>query len=662
MPLTVVLPIALRNFTCAFACAIGLALAVPAVRADTVATPAARTVHRFLDVRISPDGHHVASVEGDVAAGSQVDVRTLVIRGIDDGSATTVPLPCGAVSQCWPSSPAWSPDGSRLAFVLRRPGTHAYSLFEVNADGSDPRTLLEFPGTLGSLRWSTDGRLAMLAVESASKEVGAIEAGAPAAGDFDEAPPEQRIAVLRDRRLEWMSPPDLFVYEYDWLPGDGGFAGMAAPGAGDANWWTAKLYRFAGAGKPRLLYAPPTLRQQMMEPRVAPDGHTVAFIGGLMSDFGSTGGDVYSVALDSGRVTNLTAGMRASATHIAWDCAGRLEAQLQVDDRTKLAGLGRGDAAVAPDLAGGTQETLALADTDSARSCPGGLLAAAHESYERGPEIEVGNAAGWRDLTHVNAQLRAPGRSQSVHWKSDGYDVQGWLLLPEGVPGKLPMVTIVHGGPSGVETPAFDDRPIINLLLGRGIAVFLPNPRGSFGQGEAFAMANVRDFGHGDLRDILSGIDATARQAPIDLERLGIAGHSYGGYMTMWAVTQTQRFKAAWTSAGLANWLSYYGENGIDTWMPPFFGATVYDDPDVYARSAPINYIRNVRTPTLVTAAEHDLECPAPQSQEFWHALRARGVPTSLVIYAGEGHLMRDPQHIEDELRRAIDWFVRYLH
>jgi dipeptidyl aminopeptidase/acylaminoacyl peptidase len=641
-----------------------LALAAVAAGAAAAgdATPAtARPLHRFLEVRISPDGHRIASVEGDVAAGEEVDLRSLVIRGIDDGTEVTVPLPCGAVPQCWPSSPAWSRDGSHLVFVLRTPGTHAYSIQEVHADGSGLTPLLEFTGTLGNLRYSADGRLAMLAVESARKEVGAIEAGAPITGDFDEAPAEQRIAILGDHRLEWMSPADLFVYEYDWLPGETGFVGTAAPGDGDSNWWTAKLYRFAGAGKPRLLYAPPTLRQQMMEPRAAPDGHAVAFIGGLMSDFGSTGGDVYAVALDSGRVTNLTPGLRASARHLSWDCSGHLEAQFQVDDRSTIATLGRGDAAVLPDLSGGAQETVDLVETDGARSCPAGLIAAAHESFGHAPEIQLGRAGAWRDFTHANVAQRAVGRAVSVHWKSDGYDVQGWLLLPEPAQGRLPMVTIVHGGPSSVTTPTFGDDPFAEALLRRGTAVFRPNPRGSFGQGEAFAMANVRDFGYGDLRDILAGIDAAAKLAPIDLDRLGIAGHSYGGFMTMWAVTQTQRFKAAWTSAGLANWLSYYGENGIDTWMPPFFGATVYDDPDVYARSSAINYIRNVRTPTLVTAAEYDLECPAPQSQEFWHALRARGVPTSLVIYPGEGHHMRDPAHITDELRRALEWFDRYL-
>ena len=131
--------------------------------------------------------------------------------------------------------------------------------------------------------------------------------------------------------------------------------------------------------------------------------------------------------------------------------------------------------------------------------------------------------------------------------------------------------------------------------------------------------------------------------------------------MTMWAVTQTDRFKAAVAAAGVSNWLSYYGENGIDAWMLPYFGASVYQDPAVYSQSSAINFIRNVKTPTFEYVGERDIECPAPQTQEFWHALKALNVPTSVMIYPGEGHGLRDPAHSADALRRTLDWFDKYL-
>ncbi len=620
-------------------------------------------VHRFLTVEVSPDGRMVASVEGDSPPnGFYPPIRELIIRRLQDGNATRIALPCGQVRECWPDSPAWTPDGKHLAFALRTPGSHARSLYTVSADGGGLARLLEFSGTILDLKYGADGRLAMLATENANKEIGATEAGAPIAGDLDEAVPEQRIAVLDQGALHWASPPDLFVYEYDWRPDGKGFVGTAAPGNGDDNWWAAKLYAFsAGDAAARVLYSPADIRQQLAMPRVSRDGTTVAFIAGLMSDFGSTGGDIYTLPIAGGSATNITPAMRASATALAWNCDGRLHAQLLAGDKVQLVDLGPGRKSAEPRVLWSGAESLSNGDRYASMACPSGVIAVVHESFTKAPEIRVGAVAHGRDLTTANADLHASVRVQSIWWQNDGFDVQGWLLLPESSTGKLPMVTSVHGGPAAAAESTFIAPGMTLALLERGYAVFRPNPRGSFGQGERFTQANVRDFGHGDLRDILTGIDAAAKAAPIDTGRLGLTGGSYGGFMTMWAVTQTTRFKAAVAAAGISNWQSYYGENGIDAWMVPYFGASVYEDPDVYARSSAINFIRNVKTPTFAYVGERDIECPAPQTQEFWHALKAMDVPTSIMIYPGEGHGLRDPAHSADAMRRTLEWFDKYL-
>ena len=223
------------------------------------------------------------------------------------------------------------------------------------------------------------------------------------------------------------------------------------------------------------------------------------------------------------------------------------------------------------------------------------------------------------------------------------------------------MITLVHGGPGAASTPYFIGPGLIRTLLAHGYAVFMPNPRGSFGQGEAFTTAIVRNIGHGDLPDILAGIDAAERAAPIDDRRLGIGGWSYGGYMAMFAPTQTGRFRAAYAVAGISDWQSYAGQTGISGWLLPFFGASVYDDPAIYARSSPITFIRQARTPTLLMVGEDDIECPAPQTIEYWHALRAMGVPTNAIVYAGEGHHFHDPAHVADLTQRIVAWFDTYL-
>ena len=624
----------------------------------TAAVASERPTHRFMALAISPDGQNVASVEGNSpAVGGEPVIRALVIRSTDGRRTATVTLPCGAVRECWPSSPAWSADGKTLAFALRKPGTHARSIYTVGADGAGAKDIFDFNGTLGGLAYGAGGRLTMLATEGATKEVGATQPGAPVTGDLSGPVPEQRIAILDGKALRWASPAGLFVYEYDALPDGSGFVGTAAPGDGDNNWWVAKLYRFnAGDGAATVIFTPPDARHQIAQPRVSRDGKAVAFISGIMSDFGSTGGDVYAVPTAGGTADDLTPDLKASARSIAWSCGGQLRRQILSGGKTMIAG-------VAPGLTVSlwqTDETLHGEDAGVAQSCPSENVATIHESFTAPPEIQVGTLGHWHDLTHANAGLSAPYGVKSLAWKSDGYDVQGWLILPHNQHGKLALITQVHGGPAAAVVPGFISGSN-RTFLDKGYALFLPNARGSYGQGENFAAANVRDIGAGPLRDILAGIDAAERAAPIDDKRLGITGGSYGGYMTMWAVTQTNRFKAGVAAAGISDWLSYYGENGIDEWMIPYFGASVYDDPDVYAKASPITFIRNAKTPVFEYVGAQDIECPAPQTQEFWHALHDLGVPTSYAIYPGEGHGLRDPAHVADAQARTLQWFEKYL-
>jgi hypothetical protein len=309
-----------------------------------------RLVHRYLDVRLSPYAAYVAAIEGDSPPGGHYpDVRDLVIRRIAAKAEARIALPCGRVPQCWPGSLAWKGDGTVLAFTLRTPGRHEYSLYTITREGTDLTKLLEFNGTLTDLKYGHDDALAVLATENARKEVGATEAGAAVAGDLDVPPAEQRIATLEGGALHWASPPDLFVYEYDWRPDGSGFVGTATPGDGDNNWWTAKLYAFASSNAAaRVLYTPSDIRQQIAKPRISPNGRTVAFIAGIMSDFGSTGGDVYSISVDGGLAVSVTPGIKASATALGWSCSGTLRAQLLAGDKQQLVDLGSGRAPMTP--------------------------------------------------------------------------------------------------------------------------------------------------------------------------------------------------------------------------------------------------------------------------------------------------------------------------
>jgi dipeptidyl aminopeptidase/acylaminoacyl peptidase len=221
---------------------------------------------------------------------------------------------------------------------------------------------------------------------------------------------------------------------------------------------------------------------------------------------------------------------------------------------------------------------------------------------------------------------------------------------------------MVHGGPAWIATPTWS-APDFNTAYYTqlGYFIFFPNSRGSYGQGEKFTLANRKDWGFGDMRDMLAGVDTLVKKYPIDNDRLGLLGWSYGGSMAMFSITQTNRFKAVVAGAGAADWLSYYGQNSIDKWMNSYFNISPYDDPKAYARLSAMTYIKKARTPTLVLVGEYDGECPPAQSMQFWHALKELKVPTQLVIYPDEGHDFQKLENTVDVTLRTIQWFNNYL-
>lgn len=625
--------------------------------AAAMAASAPVSLHQYDGLALSPKGDLVAVVESvEASDAAEQPHGQVVVRKRADGAVVATYDPCGA---CRYSGAAWSPDGKALAFVASDSKAMSATLL-VLEDGK-LRVATSFKGLLATPRWSPDGKtLAVLATADPHKETGATQAGAARVGDIDAQPDERRVAVLpaAGGEVRFVSPGDTFVYEYDWTPDGKGFVASAAKGDGDNNWWVARLLAFEVAKEgAREIAAPAT---QFNQPRVSPDGKTVVFIGGLMSDFGPVGGDLYMAPFAGGTPVNKTPGFKGSFSSVTWTRAG-LFATALIGDRTTLAKVDPATGQLKPLWS--EAATLAAGDGKIALTPDARTAASVIQTYAAAPRIFAGPVAAMAPITHDNDALAPVATARSVTWKNEGLDVQGWLLAPAVVePGKTyPMVVQVHGGPASAVTPNFIWKGPTHDLLAHGYYVFQPNPRGSYGQGEAFTRANVQDFGGGDLRDILAGIDAVEKIAPVDDSRLGVYGHSYGGFMTMWTVTHSTRFKAAVAGAGIANWISYYGQNGIDQWMVPFFGGTAYDNPAVYDRLSPIRSIKATRTPTFIYVGERDVECPPAQSLEFWHGLKAMNVPTSLVIYEGEGHGIRKPANNLDLNGRVVGWFDKYL-
>ena len=633
---------------------------------DTV-VDALYAAHTFEQTTISPDGKKVAWVETLVGKDAAPDGNTAIYVADRDSSAAPkrITAASNSISRA-EGSVAWSPDSKQIAFLSDAVKPGQLQLY-VSDLGGPAKSLTKVKGLLATPRWSPDGKtIAVLYTENAARAAGPLVAETPETGEIKDAFFEQRLALVdvATGSFRQISPADMYVYEYDWSPDSSRFAVIAANGNGDNNWYIASLYTLdAGpASQMKMIYKPPL---QIANPAWTPDGKTIAFIAGLMSDEPSVGGDIYTIAGTGGEATNLTPDMKATANWLTWTPEGKIVFGETIEGDAAAAVLDPSSGRIDPLWRGQEQISAGSWGTNLSLARDGKTSAIIRCSFSDPPEIWAGPIGYWRQITHRNASVKpAWGEAKSIHWTNDGYNIQGWLLYPRDFDPskKYPMIVRVHGGPGAAvqsEWPHTGDFAF--ALAGSGYFVFQPNPRGSFGQGEAFTRANVRDFGYGDFRDVLAGVDEVLRVAPIDPERLGLTGWSYGGFMTMWGVTQTNRFKAAMAGAGLANFLSYYGENKIDQWMIPFFGKSVYDDPEVYAKSSPITFIKNVKTPTLVIVGDSDGECPTPQSYEFWHALKTLGVETQLVVYEHEGHMFVKPEHQRDRIRRTVAWFDAHL-
>jgi dipeptidyl aminopeptidase/acylaminoacyl peptidase len=647
-------------------------------------------------VAVSPDGKRLAWVQ-------RGQIQISPIDKLDQGQ----PVNAGTLGEgCSESDIAWAPDSAAIAFLsdCGDPGGQL-DVYISGLDGAMARRMTTLHGDVNAPEFSPDGkRIAFLYVEGATRPANATAAQDLPSGVIGEDKSDiQRVAAVAvdaspSTPATLITPASLHVYEFDWSPDSKSLAYIAADVPGENNWWVARLYTqptqpigSSAAGSAAMILNPSQVSgalhgMQIAVPRWSPDGKAIAFIGGLMSDQGVTGGDVWMVPAAGGAPVDLTPRQPSTASWITW---GNDEA-LYVSD---VAG---GDCRLVrwqvAEPAGSTQNRMTGARTIFAVSGTVGdgrmqrslsstadrsLFVFASSSFNKPPEIFAARTdlqpssppsglGAVRQLSHFNEGVKPSwGQSISLTWTNDKFHIQGWLMLPQNYDPakKYPLIVEVHGGPASAMFSRWAvGGPLSPAVFSDlGYFILLPNPRGSFGQGEAFTEANRKDFGYGDLRDILAGVDTVLAKYPVDPHRIGITGWSYGGFMTMFAVTQTHRFRAAVAGAGISDWLSYYGENSIDQWMIPYFGASVYDDPAVYARSSAINFIKNASTPTLSVVGDRDGECPAPQSFEFWHALRDLHIPAELVVYPNEGHGLSDPAHRRDVLERAAEWFAKYM-
>lgn len=600
--------------------------------------------------------------------------RAIFIKRLSGTDSSTVPVTAAAGNVAHnESEPQWSPGGKEIAFLSDAQSPDQLQLFIADAATGaliTKQPLTRFNGYVSHLQWSPDGKyLSVLYVEKASREPSPMAAENRATGVIDSMINSnvQRIAIVNRATSETkiVTPATIYIFEYDWSPDSQSFVYTAAAPPGDDNWYIAKLCtQTISSNDTVVVYKP---RLQIAVPRWSPDGKQIAFIEGLMSDQGGTGGDLFIInANNHAKAINLTQGRKSSPAWFTWQPGGNILFTEFIGGSVGITTLNvkskattiawKADASI---RASADEASLSVINN---RSSP--AIAFIRHSWNELPEIWYGNLSQQARITHLNDAVHRPLlRTENLVWTNEGKRVQGWLLFPENYDSTkhYPMVVNPHGGPAWVFTPMWYVPDFNTSAYTRlGYFVFFPNARGSHGQGEAFTQANKRDWGFGDMRDITSGVDYAVSKFPIAKNRVGLCGWSYGGVLAMFATTQNY-FRAAVSGAGACDWLSYYGQNSIDKWMQSYFDVSPYDNPAVYAKISPITYIKKARTPTLMLVGERDGECPAPQSFQFWHALKELKVPTQLVVYADEGHSFRKMDNIIDVSVRTIEWFDDHM-
>jgi dipeptidyl aminopeptidase/acylaminoacyl peptidase len=627
-------------------------------------------IRALSDIQISPDGKRVAFVVAEPAdpAKPQKPRNTNIWVVPADGSE---PARLFAASPKSDTHPRWSPDGRYLAFLSDR-GEPAgeekeakNQVYLMRLDGGEAEQLTNLKGGVEDLRWSRDGK--MIAFTARDAETEAEQKKHKEGYDEHFVDHDYKFARLwvltpADRKAEQVMKQDLNVSGFDWSPdGTELSVRVSSTPRNDDVYWHARLVvvrRLTGE-------IVRTLSDNTAgDVRWSPDGQTIAFdeyspnrIASWIAVAPAAGGPVRPLLKD----------YAGSVRGSEWEADGKhLVVEVNARTRDKFLRVDSGDGSVAE-----IPVETALPGSDFTTSLDGQTLAYARGAADSPPDVWVYAVGGTpRELTDLNPQAKnwRLGAVREISWKNkqDGTALYGVLVTPPDFkPGQMyPTIVEVHGGPEWAWWSGWlgSWHEWAQLLASNGYVVSLPNPRGSTGQGWKFTEANRDDWGGGDFHDIMDGVDYLIDQKIADPNRLGIGGWSYGGFMTSWAVTQTDRFKAAVVGAGVTNLFSFEGTTDITpTFLRNYFLDLPFARRADYDSHSAMTFLKNCKTPSLILHGESDERVPTSQGWEFYNGLRMLGVPAEMVTYPREHHGFRERAHQIDLLTRLLAWYDKYL-
>ena len=688
-------PNVLRRIAAMVAMAAALASASAALQAQGAKRP--MTIDDIMALKsvgstnISPNGALVTftvggwehpsanAAKGDSAKGDTHENRSHVWIVPTDASAPARQL---TFSERGESAPAFSPDGQSIAFISARGAAGATpprpQIWLLRLAGGEAERITDIKEGASTFSWAPDGRsIAFISSDSLAREE---EAKRARRDDPQQYEGDQRFSHVWIVDMATKKSREL-THSTEWTVSGG--AAWSPDGSRIAiSTHLSTLLRDERRSAFMVTVATGALTpikaagEIQGTPAWSPDGKTLAFTtlaqthaahsdGMMEREQRSTHLTLYNVAAGTAKDVYDAKQFDEDANGIKWSPQGD-QIWFTATDRSwqsvwsYLVPAGRYMKGLPRQMVGGlsySKDGLSVAMTKQTATEPNDIYF-----------MRMDAMGEQRRLTTMNPQLDqiALGETEVITWKSsDGQEVEGILLKPVGYqPGqKVPMLVEPHGGPTGAHNAGFkaSNGSPGQFWAGKGWATFYPNPRGSTGYGEKFMRGNIMDWGGGDYKDIMTGVDAVIAKGIADPEKLAVAGWSYGGYMTSWVVSQTTRFKAARMGAGLSNLESMYGTTDIPGYIGAFFdGVPSKATLAKYRERSAMTYIDQVKTPTLILHGAQDGRVPIGQPMEFFRGMKDRGTPTELWFYPREGHGFTEYYHQMDKMKREFDWIARY--
>jgi dipeptidyl aminopeptidase/acylaminoacyl peptidase len=591
---------------------------------------------------------------------------------IADGSGSTRPLTSGNQVD---ENPRWSPDSHWVAFRSNRPRAPetagGHQVWLIPASGGDATQLTRESFDVRTLAWMPDGKSIVVL---ASQKPGDTDKNQSAQNNQPEIVgtiPEYYcffLVAVPDGKVELLYKSTRPITSFSVSP-----KGDEIAFADQLNWREPEG-RFHSAVKV-LSIATQKVRTlsggelSSSGPVFSPDANWIAFQGGPQKDW-TANQSLYVRPTSGGAARQIARHFDEDVMQYMW--APDSKSVYFTGARGMDIDLFRAS------LEGEITPVYTERGISRAFSVAGNKISFLHESPTDPPNVFLASipthsgttltAKQITDLNYGNLRSLALGKIQTIHWKNknDGLKLEGQLLTPPDYqPNRsYPLLVVLHGGPNGQSNNAFVLRAELYPLqafAAEGYVVFLPNPRGSNGYGQKFREMARQDWGGADFQDVQSGVDDLISRGIADKNRMGIMGWSYGGYLTAWTITHTNRFRAASVGAGPVDLFTMYGGTDIPEFMESYFNATPWTATQLYRSRSPMAYVDQVKTPTLIQHGANDGRVPTSISRELYRALKANGVDCELILYPDTWHNVGSPKLVRDGMRRNLDWFDRYV-